>query len=96
MVVDYVAPAPIEVASQDAVDALTSNIRFSAKTEQDKLEMFQLATEVGGMLEVCHAFTGGAVVQGNQNPRREPKATYPPDVQPAVFGPDFYFPTKWG
>ena len=47
VVVDYVAPAPIEVASQDAVDALISNIRYSAKTEQDKLEMFELATEVG-------------------------------------------------
>ncbi|CAM9219645.1 unnamed protein product [Ectocarpus fasciculatus] len=42
---DYVAPAPIEVASQEAVDSLISNIRYSAKTEQDRLEMFQLATE---------------------------------------------------
>lgn len=43
---DYVAPASIEVASQEAVDALISNIKYSAKTEQDLLEMFQLATEV--------------------------------------------------
>ncbi|CAM9700959.1 unnamed protein product, partial [Ectocarpus sp. 12 AP-2014] len=42
---DYVAPAPIEVASQEAVESLISNIRYSAKTEQDRLEMFQLATE---------------------------------------------------
>lgn len=46
VVADYVAPAPIEVASQEAVDALISNIKYSAKTEQDLLEMFQLATEV--------------------------------------------------
>eukprot|EP00903_Cladosiphon_okamuranus_P017705 g16304.t1 len=45
VVADYVAPAPIEVASQEAVDALISNIKYSAKTEQDRLEMFQLATE---------------------------------------------------
>eukprot|EP00752_Nemacystus_decipiens_P004848 g4411.t1 len=45
VVADYVAPAPIEVASQEAVDALISNIKYSAKTEQDLLEMFQLATE---------------------------------------------------
>lgn len=47
MIADYVAPAPIEVASQEAVDSLISNIKYSAKTEQDLLEMFQLATEVG-------------------------------------------------
>lgn len=46
VVADFVAPAPIEIASQEAVDALISNIRFSAKTEQDRLEMFHLATEV--------------------------------------------------
>lgn len=46
VVADFVAPARVEVASQESVDALISNIRFSAKTEQDRLEMFQLATEV--------------------------------------------------
>lgn len=46
VVADYVAPVPVEVASQEAVDALISNVRYSAKTEQDRLEMFQLATEV--------------------------------------------------
>lgn len=45
VVADYVAPAQVEVASQEAVDALISNIKYSAKTEQDRLEMFQLATE---------------------------------------------------
>lgn len=51
---DYVAPATVEVASQHAVDALISNIRFSAKTEQDRLEMFQLATEVWcGAVQTC-------------------------------------------
>lgn len=53
VVADYVAPAPIEVASQEAVDALISNIKYSAKTEQDLLEMFQLATEVGNIFEVA-------------------------------------------
>lgn len=47
VVADYVAPVSIEIASQEAVDALISNIKYSAKTEQDTLEMFQLATEVG-------------------------------------------------
>lgn len=52
VVADYVAPIPVEVASQEAVDALISNIRYSAKTEQDKLEMFQLATEVRAIFSV--------------------------------------------
>lgn len=47
VVADYVAPVSIEIASQEAVDALISNIKYSAKTEQDTLQMFQLATEVG-------------------------------------------------
>ncbi|CAM9332458.1 unnamed protein product, partial [Hapterophycus canaliculatus] len=50
VVADYVAPAPVEVASQEAVDALISNIKYSAKTEQDRLEMFQLATEARKMI----------------------------------------------
>ncbi|CAM9672638.1 unnamed protein product, partial [Sphacelaria rigidula] len=45
VVADHVAPAHAEVASADAVEAVISNIRFSAKTEQDRLEMFHLATE---------------------------------------------------
>ncbi|CAM9358212.1 unnamed protein product, partial [Discosporangium mesarthrocarpum] len=45
VVADHAAPCLIEVATEDAVEAVISNIRFSAKTEQDKLEMFQLATE---------------------------------------------------
>lgn len=55
VVADYVAPAPIEVASQEAVDALISNIKYSAKTEQDRLEMFQLATEVR-QTGLCYSF----------------------------------------
>lgn len=47
IVADHVAPTPVDVASAEAVEAVISNIRFSAQTEQDRLEMFLLATEVG-------------------------------------------------
>ncbi|CAM9407196.1 unnamed protein product [Choristocarpus tenellus] len=44
-IADRVAPSLVEIATEEAVEAIISNIRFSAETEQDKLDMFQLATE---------------------------------------------------
>lgn len=46
VVADHVAPSTVEVASAEAVEAVISNIRLSAKTEKDRLDMFHLATEV--------------------------------------------------
>lgn len=64
VILDHVAPAPIEVASEEAVEAVISNIRFSAKTEQDRLDMFQLATEVCRTARAAAAAVAAAAAAG--------------------------------